>query len=557
MVEAIWYKNTVIYCLNVESFMDGNGDGIGDFAGLLNRLDYIHGLGVGAVWLMPFMPSPRQDHGYDVADYYGVDRRFGTLGDFSEFVHGCDQRGIRVLMDMVLNHTSDQHPWFQAARSDRNSPFRDWYIWSDEKPENINEGMVFPGSQDAVWDYDEKAEAWYFHRFFKFQPDLNMNNPAVQEEMLKVMGFWIQLGVSGFRLDAVPFIIDTDEHLRTSTQAEFQMLREIRSFTQFRKGDSILLAEANIDPEKSMKYFGEHGERLHMMFNFAVNAPLFYTLASGKDRPLREALKSTKPRPAKAQWCQFLRNHDELDLSKLEEEQRQCVFEAFAPQEKMRLYGRGIRRRLASMLNGDRRMIELANSLLMSLPGTPVLRYGDEIGMGEDLSLDERTAVRTPMQWNDGPNAGFSEAEEVYCPVISEGPHGYRRLNVQDQRRDPESLLNWTERMLRLRRETPEIGYGDFELLDAPGGVLAIRYSWDGQIVLVAHNFTREPLSVSFADMPVGREAVDLLESKSCRVSKGGQLEIDLDPLGYRWLRIAQARSDSSVVPLLAEATEG
>lgn len=537
MVEALWYKNSVIYCLSVESFMDGNGDGTGDFPGLLSRLDYLHGLGVGALWLMPFMPSPRCDHGYDVSDYYNVDPLFGTLGDFTEFIQGCRQRGIRVMMDMVLNHTSDQHPWFQAARKDRNSPYRDWYLWSDEEPENRHEGMVFPGSQDAVWDYDEEAGAWYFHRFFKFQPDLNISNPAVQEELMKIMGFWIQLGVSGFRLDAVPFIIDTDEHIAKNEDREYQMLREIRSFTQFRCGDSVLLAEANVPPDQSLKYFGDDADRLHMMFNFPVNAANFFALASGDARPLKKALEATQPRPQKSQWCQFLRNHDELDLSILEDKQRDCVFAAFAPDENMRLYGRGIRRRVAPMLNGDRRRIELANSLLLSLPGTPVLRYGDEIGMGEDLSLHERAAVRTPMQWNDSRNAGFTSADKPYCPIVDEGPFAYSDVNVEHQRRDPQSLLNWMERMLRVRRETPEIGYGDFALLDAPDDVLAIRYGWRGETILVAHNFRDEAVSVSFAGMPAKMEVIDLLENRSCHVDDDGGLTLGLDPLGYRWCR--------------------
>jgi maltose alpha-D-glucosyltransferase/alpha-amylase len=546
MVEALWYKNSVIYCLSVESFQDGNGDGTGDFRGLLSRLDYLHGLGVGAVWLMPFMPSPRQDHGYDVADYYGVDPRFGTLGDFNEFTHGCKQRGIRVLMDMVLNHTSDQHPWFQQARRDRNSPYRDWYLWSDEEPANRHEGMVFPGSQDAVWDYDEVAQAWYFHRFFQFQPDLNMSNPAVREEMLKIMGFWLQLGVSGFRLDAVPFIIDTDEHRAENEEREYQMLREIRAFTQFRCGDSVLLAEANVPPEHSMKYFGHDGDRLHMMFNFPANASTFYALASGDAKPLGEALEATRERPEQAQWCHFLRNHDELDLSILPEDQRERVFAAFAPDEDMRLYGRGIRRRVAPML-GDRRRLELANSLLFSLPGTPVLRYGDEIAMGEDLSLKERAAVRTPMQWNDSRHAGFTSAEEPYCPVIDEGPFAYDKINVERERRDPNSFLNWLERLLRLRRETPEIGYGDFELLDAPASVLAIRYRWKGGTILVAHNFGEESQALRLDDLPNGTEVIDLLQQKTCQVDEDGTLSLDLTPLGYRWCRfgdVGQARAE-------------
>jgi maltose alpha-D-glucosyltransferase / alpha-amylase len=327
MVQSLWYKEVLIYCLNVESYMDGDGDGIGDFRGLIRKLDYLEGIGAGAIWLMPFQPSPRMDHGYDVADYYGVDPRFGTLGDFAEFTHECEQRGLRVLMDLVFNHTSDQHPWFQDSRSSPSSPKRDWYIWSEKEPPNRHEGMVFPGVQDAVWDYDRKAKAWYFHRFFKFQPDLNMKNPDVQAEILKVIGFWIKLGVSGFRLDATPFIIATNEHESDVHDMEFEFLRDIRRFSQFRRGDSVLLAEANVPPETSAEYFGPSGERLHMMFDFHVNPRIFYALATGDAGPLKEGLNDSRVNPPGTQWCHFLRNHDELDLSRLSKEQQAKVFE--------------------------------------------------------------------------------------------------------------------------------------------------------------------------------------------------------------------------------------
>ncbi len=541
MVESLWFKNALIYCLNVESFEDSDANGSGDFAGLMRRLDYLQGLGVSAIWMMPFMPSPRKDHGYDVADYYNVDPMFGTLGDFAEFTHGCEQRGMRVMMDMVLNHTSDQHPWFQSARSDPESPYRDWYVWSEEEPENRHEGMVFPGDQEAVWTWDKKAKAWYFHRFYKFQPDLNMNNPHVRAEMLKIMNFWIQLGVSGFRLDAVPFIISTEEHKPDRKDVEYQMLRTIREFTQWRRGDSVLLAEANVPPEQSMKYFGDDADRLHMMFNFPVNANLFYAFATADTGPLIKALKATKDRPAGSQWCQFLRNHDELDLSRLTEEQREATFEALAPDEDMRLYGRGIRRRLAPMLHGDRRRIELANSLLMSLPGTPVIRYGDEIGMGENLSLEGRKAVRTPMQWDSSKNAGFTKSDKPYCPVIDEGPFGYEQVNVWDQRREPDSLLNWTERIIRLRRETPEIGYGDYEIVKAPPGILALRYDWRGVSVLIVHNFRDEPRELTLNPDCTGNgpeKLVNLLSHDHSDPDDKGAHKMMMEAYGYRWFRV-------------------
>ena len=462
MINDLWYKNAIIYCLSVSTYMDANGDGIGDFQGLMRRLDYLHGLGVTAVWLMPFQVSPLRDDGYDVADYYGVDPRYGTLGDFVEFTHGAKQRGIRVLIDLVVNHTSNEHPWFKEARKDPNSKYRDWYIWSKKKPPRANHGMVFPGVQKSTWSYDEIAKAWYFHRFYDFQPDLNTSNPEVQAEILKIMGFWIQLGVSGFRMDAVPFVIASKGANVKKPIEQYDMLRRFREFLQWRQGDCIILAEANVLPETDFEYFGADGDRMHMMFNFQVNQHLFYALASADIGPLAAALKKTKKRPATAQWGTFLRNHDELDLGRLTKQQRQVVFDAFAPKKEMQLYDRGVRRRLATMLNGDRRRMELAYSLLFTLPGTPVIRYGDEIGMGDDLSLPERNCARTPMQWSNEPRGGFTKSDRPFLPVISGGPYGFEHVNAATQRRHPESLLNWTERIIRMRKEVPEIGWGDF-----------------------------------------------------------------------------------------------
>ena len=322
MINDLWYKNAIIYCLSVGTFMDANGDGIGDFAGLMRRLDYLQGLGVTAIWLMPFQASPQRDNGYDVADYYSVDPRYGTLGDFVEFTHAANQRGIRVLIDLVVNHTSDQHPWFQEARRDPNSKYRNWYVWSKRKPPNADEGMVFPGVQKSTWSFDREAKLWYFHRFYEFQPDLNTSNPEVIAEILKIMGFWIQLGVAGFRMDAVPFIIATKGPDIRKPVEQYDMLRTFREFLQWRRGDSIILAEANVLPDTDLEYFGDDGDRMHMMFNFQVNQHLFYALATADTGPLIEALNATKPRPATAQWGMFLRNHDELDLGRLTEEQR-------------------------------------------------------------------------------------------------------------------------------------------------------------------------------------------------------------------------------------------
>jgi maltose alpha-D-glucosyltransferase / alpha-amylase len=467
MINDLWYKNAVVYCLSVATYMDSNGDGVGDFVGLTRRLDYLQGIGVTALWLMPFQPSPFKDDGYDIADYYGVDPRYGTLGDFVEFAHGCKQRGMRLLIDLVVNHTSNQHPWFKDARGNPKSKYRDWYVWAKRKPKNAKSGIVFPGVQKSTWTHDEVAKAYYFHRFYDFQPDLNTSNPEVQAEILKIMGFWLQLGVSGFRMDAVPFVIAEKGPGIRKPQEQYEMLRGFSQFLNWRQGDAIVLAEANVLPDTDMEYFGKAGERLQMMFNFEVNQYLFLALAEADSRPLIKAMRETKRRPTTAQWGQFLRNHDELDLGRLKTQERESVFAAFGPEPDMQLYGRGIRRRLAPMLQGDRQRLELAYSLMMTLPGTPVIRYGDEIGMGDDLRLAERNCARTPMQWSTEPSAGFTKNEKPILPVICEGPYGFQHVNVAEQRRDPNSLLNWMERIIRMRKEVPEIGWGDFSFISA------------------------------------------------------------------------------------------
>ncbi|TBA21538.1 trehalose synthase [Rhizobium ruizarguesonis] len=541
MINDLWYKNAVIYCLSVETFMDANGDGVGDFQGLMRRLDYLSGLGVTAIWLMPFQASPGRDDGYDVSDYYNVDPRYGSLGDFVEFTHGAKQRGIRVLIDLVINHTSRDHPWFQDARSDPRSHYRDWYVWSEKKPANADQGMVFPGVQKTTWTYDDKAKAYYFHRFYDHQPDLNTSHPEVQAEILKIMGFWIQLGVSGFRMDAAPFIIATKGADVVKPVEQFDMLRKFREFLQWRLGDSIVLAEANILPKDNFEYFGDDGDRMQMMFNFQVNQALFYSFASADTRPLKKAMEATKPRPATAQWGLFLRNHDELDLGRLTDKQRGAVFAALGPEKDMQLYDRGIRRRLAPMLGGDRRRIEMAYSLLFSLPGTPVIRYGDEIGMGDDLNLPERDCARTPMQWSTEAEGGFTKSRKLVSPVIKDGPYGFQHVNVAEQRRDPNSLLNWTERMIRMRKEAPEIGWGDFSVIDTgDDGVLALRYDWRGNSVLILHNLHAQPAEVT-VDPDIGedgRQLIDIADGASSKADEKGFHTVMLDAYGYRWYRV-------------------
>jgi maltose alpha-D-glucosyltransferase/alpha-amylase len=542
MINDLWYKNAIVYCLSVATFMDSNGDGCGDFEGLTRRLDYLQGLGITTLWLMPFQTSPGRDDGYDVADYYNVDPRFGTLGDFVEFTHAASQRGMRVLIDLVVNHTSDQHPWFKDACGDPQSKHRDWYVWANRKPANADDGIVFPGVQKSTWTYSKEARQWYFHRFYDFQPDLDTSNPLVQAEILKIMGFWTQLGVSGFRMDAVPFVIAKKGAGVTKPQSQFDMLRTFRELLQWRKGDAIILGEANVLPRDDLAYFGDAGERLQMMFNFQVNQYLFYALATADTAPLIKALKLTEPRPATSQWGMFLRNHDELDLGRLTPKQRQRVFDAFAPEASMQLYDRGIRRRLAPMLGSDRRRMELAYSLMLSLPGTPVLRYGDEIGMGDDLSLPERNCARTPMQWSDEPHGGFTTSDHPTLPVISNGPHGYEHLNVAAQRRDPNSFLNWLERMCRMRKEVPEIGWGTFSVLpSANPAILMIRYDWRNNGVLFIHNFDAEPCEIRFRAQQTDGEPgllVNLLSEDHSKADDGKEHRVLMEGYGYRWFRI-------------------
>ena len=539
MIKDLWYKNAVVYCLHVGTFMDSNGDGTGDFEGLMRRLDYLAGLGVTCVWLMPFQKSPRKDDGYDISDYYAVDSCFGTLGDFVDFMHEAKQRGIRVLMDLVVNHTSDQHPWFQAARRDRSSKYHDYYVWSDKKPKDAHKGMVFPGVQKTTWTRDKVSGRYYFHRFYEFQPDLNTHNPEVQEEIRKIMGFYLQCGVSGFRMDAMPFVLETkgaDKH----HAMHYGLMREFREFLQWRVADAIILAEANVMPELGMQYFGEDGDRLQMMFNFWVNQRVFYALASGDVRPLTKALEQTRARPDTAQWAHFLRNHDELDLGRLTKEQRELVFEKMGPDKTMQLYDRGIRRRLAPMLSGDPRRLRCAYSLMFTLPGTPVIRYGDELGMGDNLRLKERHAARTPMQWSTEPHAGFTRCEKPAVPVIDDGPYGFHQINAAQQRRDPESLLNWTERIIRMRKEVPEIGWGDFSVIDTGHDhVLAMRYDWRNNSVLFIHNLGEEQTQIELRlGDQAGRTLVNVLTDDHSHADARGRHRIVLESYAYRWYRI-------------------
>jgi len=541
-LDDLWYRNAIIYCLDVEKYQDANGDGIGDFEGLMRRLDYLKGMGVTCVWLQPFYPSPNRDNGYDVTDYYNVHEKHGSLGDFVNFINHAEALGLRVIVDLVANHTSVDCPWFQDARRSPHSFYRDWYVWSDIRPKNHKEGIVFPGQQTTTWSMDRKARQYYFHRFYNHQADLNTWNPYVRSEIRKIMGFWLQLGVSGFRMDAVPFLIEK-KGAGVEHQQDFNILKEMRDFLQWRSSGAILLAEANVPPDESMNYFGDDGDRIQMMLNFAVNQRLFYALATADTQPLVWALEQTAKRPPNAQWVNFLRSHDELDLGRLTVEQRQRVFDAFGPRKTMQLYNRGIRRRLAPMLGNNRARMELAFSLLFSLPGTPMMQYGDEIGIGENLRLPERECARTPMQWTNEQHGGFSLSKNVVRPVINDAEFGFKKVNVADQRRDPHSLLNWTERVIRMRCECPEIGWGSFSVLRTNvSEVLALRYDWRGTSLVTLHNFSSRQQKLK---IKVGTERdgvlVEVFADRHSRADADGVHRITLDGYAWRWYRVGAA----------------
>jgi len=540
----LWYKNAVIYCLDVETYMDGNGDGIGDFIGLTQRMDYLTGLGITCLWLMPFYPTPNKDNGYDVMDYYSVDPRLGNLGDFVEFTRRAEERGIRIIVDLVVNHTSDQHPWFQEAVKNQESKYWDYYLWSEKRPENIDEGIIFPGKQETTWTYHDEAGAYYAHRFYDHQADLNITNPAVREEIQKIMGFWLALGVSGFRIDAAPHLVELRQadNIFERVDDPYVYIGAMRDFLSWRRGDAILLAETNETVDELPKYFGQ-GDRMQMLFNFWGNQHLYLALARQEAAPLAEAFQELPPAPPTGQWANFVRNHDELTLDKLSSQEQDEIAAAFAPdRDRMWIFDRGIRRRFAPMMDGDLQRLKLVYSLLLSLPGTPVINFGEELGMGDDLSLKERNPARTPMQWSPGKNGGFSTAspEALILPVVSEGQFGYQDINVACLRREPESLLNWMERAIRLRKECPELGWGQWQILDSNhASVFAHRCEWQGNVVIAIHNLSPDPCDVTLTlKDDVDHGLVDLFKNQPEEAISTPTHDFQLEGYDYRWLRV-------------------
>jgi maltose alpha-D-glucosyltransferase/alpha-amylase len=495
--DSQWYKDAVIYQLHVRTFCDSNGDGIGDFVGLTQRLDYLQELGVTTIWILPFYPSPLRDDGYDIADYTTVHPSYGTLEDFKAFLTAAHNRGLRVIIEMVMNHTSDQHPWFQEARSSRDNPKRDWYVWSDTDTKYQGVRIIFLDTEMSNWTWDPVSKSYYWHRFFSHQPDLNFDHPAVLEAMWEVMRFWLDLGVDGFRLDAVPYLVEREGTSCENLPETHAVIREVRRrLDEFYPG-RMLLAEANQWPADVRAYFGE-GDEFHTAFHFPLMPRMFMAVKLEDRKPIIEILDQTPAIPENCQWFIFLRNHDELTLEMVTDLERDYMYDEYATDKTMRI-NLGIRRRLAPMMENDRRRIELLNGLLMSMPGTPIVYYGDEIGMGDNIYLGDRNGVRTPMQWNGGTNAGFSFAdpERLYSPLISNSVYGYQIVNVDSQKRFGHSLLSWMKTLIKTRNSYRVFGRGTMEFLRPSNHrVLAYIRELANEKILVVNNLSASAQAV-------------------------------------------------------------
>ncbi|WP_435196730.1 alpha-amylase family protein [Natronomonas sp. EA1] len=534
-----WYRDAVVYTLNVRTFNDSDGDGWGDFQGLIDRLPYLDELGVDCLWLRPFYPSPLRDNGYDVADYYAVDERVGTMADFEAFIDAADDHGMRVLTDLVLNHTSTEHEWFQRAREDPFSEYHDYYLWTSHVEEAYNTMNIFPEFEDGVWSYDDVAEKHYFHQFYGHQPDLNVANPAVQEELFSILEFWLERGVDGFRIDAAHPMTLPKGHNATELEDPHWLFREMKRRARAVKHDAVLLAEADDEPHRLHEYFAD-GEAFDVLFNFVGNSHLTYGIGVKDTWPLHRMFDLLPEPSDTVWWANFLRNHDEWNLLKLPHETLEHAREYFRRgegEEDSWVFGRGHRLRLADLYDGDHDRIAMAHSLLLSLPGTPIVFSGDEIGMGADLSLPERFAVRTPMQWDDSENAGFStaDADDLVLPVNDDDRFGFHHINVASQRDDPDSLLNRVSAAIEARHRCPEVAHGFFEVLDTGHkDVWAHRFHLDDSVLLTVHSFADEPReTVLEFDAPVGEQ---VLGDADYHVQDGG-VTVWLDDCEYLWLR--------------------
>jgi len=490
--QADWYKDAIIYELHVKAFLDSNGDGSGDFAGLVEKLDYIADLGVTAIWLLPFYPSPLRDDGYDIADYTSVHPAYGTLRQFRTFVREAHRRGLRVITELVVNHTSDQHPWFVESRQDGTGAKRDWYVWSEDDQRYRDARIIFTDTEGSNWAWDNQRRAYYWHRFFSHQPDLNWDNPQVFRAIQRVMRFWLDLGVDGLRLDAVPYLIEREETNCENLPETHGILRRLRAAMDERYPGRMLLAEANQWPSDVRPYFGD-GDECHMAFHFPVMPRIWIALRKEDSWPIVDIMEQTPAIPDNCQWALFLRNHDELTLEMVSDDDRDYMWNEYAIDPRMRI-NLGIRRRLAPLVDNSRRRMELLTSLLLSLHGTPIIYYGDEIGMGDNVHLGDRNGVRTPMQWNGDRNSGFSRADvhALYAPLVADPVYGYQAVNVEAQQRVPGSLLNWMKRIIRVRKSYPVFGRGSQTFLRPENRrVLAYLREHEGVTILCVANLSR------------------------------------------------------------------
>jgi maltose alpha-D-glucosyltransferase/alpha-amylase len=540
-----WYKDAVIYELRVGSFFDSNGDGFGDLAGLTAKLDYLKDLGVTALWLLPICRSPMRDDGYDIEDYESIDPRVGTLDDFKALLEAAHARGLRVITELVLNHTSERHPWFQRARrAPAGHPDRDWYVWSGDPAKYAGTRVIFKDFEESNWTWDDEAKAWYWHRFYSHQPDLNFEHPPVREAMKAVLDHWFGLGVDGLRLDAVPYLFEREGTNCENLPATHAYLKEIRAHVDARWSGRMLLAEANQWPEDAARYFGD-GDECHMAFHFPLMPRLFMAMRREERRPITEILARTPEIPAGSQWALFLRNHDELTLEMVTDEDRDYLWREYAkdPQARLNL---GIRRRLAPLLNNDRRRMELMTALLLSLPGTPVLYYGDEIGMGDDLRLGDRGGVRTPMQWSPAANAGFSTADSarLAVPLVEDPEYHWRTVNVETQVKNESSLLNWTRRVIALRDRHPCFGRGETVFVDAgtDHALAFVREHGDDRVLCVFNlsRYTR-PLQLDLGRWQ-GRVPAELFGGIKFPAAGQGRWPLTLGPRGFCWFALEAAR---------------
>lgn len=539
--DPLWFKDAIIYELHVRGFSDANEDGIGDFRGLIEKLDYLQDLGVTCLWLLPFFPSPLRDDGYDIADYTAVHPDYGTLSDFQEFLDAAHARGLQVLIELVVNHTSDQHPWFQAARrAPPGSPERDYYVWSETNAKYAGTRIIFTDTETANWTWDPEANAYYWHRFFSHQPDLNFDNPAVVDEIIRAMRFWLDLGVDALRLDAIPYLVERDGTSCENLPETHAVIRRLRRAMDERYEGRMILAEANQWPRDVRAYLGD-GDECHMAFHFPLMPRLFMALRLEDRQPVTDIMAQTPPIPANCQWGLFLRNHDELTLEMVSDDERAYMYLAYSADPRMRV-NVGIRRRLAPLLENNRRRIELLNGILFSFPGTPILYYGDEIGMGDNIYLGDRNAVRTPMQWSADRNAGFSRANpaRLYSPVIMDPVHGYAAVNVEAQQGESSSLLNWTRHMIALRKLFRAFGRGTIEFLEpANRKILAYLRRYDGETVLCVANLSRfaQPIELDLAAL-ADKTPVEMLGYVEFPRIGRTPYPLTLGPYGFLWFEL-------------------